>query len=188
MNSNHQTRDWHARWIWNSDSPGRNAWCLFRKTFSVQAAGSFRLHISADTRYRVWVNGTLLGDGPPQSQPYHQFYDSRDVSAAVVEGENCVAVLVHHQGLQQNTRGGLLAEIADEQDNIVCATNAEWRTVVGAAWRSNTLISHGNKIGPFQEHVDYRRLPSGWQCTGTMTEIGVMLMWSVFEEPIRRVW
>ena len=91
------SRKWQAKWIWADHAPGRNAYLLFRKEFDLNASEDCLIHISADTRYRLWVNGTYISDGPPQSQPFHQYYDSRDLSSTVKKGVNCVAVLVNHQ-------------------------------------------------------------------------------------------
>jgi len=160
------SRAWAAKWIWHEDAPARNAWVLFRRECEVDSPEGARLFISADTRYRVWVNGQLLGDGPVQSQPYHQYYDERDVSQSVRPGTNCIAVAVHHQGVQPSTRGGLVAEIVDGDGRTRCATSSDWRAVVSGAWRRNSHFNGMNKIGPFQEHVDLRRMPLGWKDTG----------------------
>jgi len=160
------SRAWAAEWIWNADAPSRNAWVLFRSEFELELAEGAKLFISADTRYRVWVNGQLVGDGPVQSQPYHQYYDERDLSTRARPGANCIAALVHHQGLQPSTRGGLLAEVVDGKGTACCASPENWRTVVPGAWRPNSHHNSMNKIGPFQEHMDLRRMPLGWKETG----------------------
>ncbi len=84
-------RQWEARWVWHASAPARHAWVLFRGEFDVDTPEGMQLFISADTRYRVWINGCLVGDGPPQSQPYHQYYDERDISALARRGRNCFA-------------------------------------------------------------------------------------------------
>jgi alpha-L-rhamnosidase len=159
-------RDWDAHWIWNAQAPARNAWVLFRCEFDLADTTDARLFISADTRYRVWINGQYLGDGPPQSQPYHQYYDERDIVALVQPGHNCIAVIVQHQGVQDSARGGLLAEILDGQDHCVSASGGDWRCLLGSAWKQNANFCGMNRIGPFQEHVDLRALPVGWMAVG----------------------
>lgn len=161
-----RNRQWSASWVWNNRAPGKNAWVLFRCEFDVKDIPGVTLFITADTRYRVWVNGERLGDGPPQSQPYHQYYDAMDLASVVDEGRNCIAVLVHHQGIQSGTRGGLLAEVVDASGAVLCATGSSWRSQIGHAWRVNTDLNGMNKIGPFQEHVDLRSMPQGWKAVG----------------------
>ena len=164
-NSFPASRSWHANWIWHPHAPARNAWAIFRAEFDVDSAEGLQIFITADTRYRLWINGQLLGDGPVQSQPYHQYYDQRDIAAVAQPGKNCLAVVVQHQGVQEAARGGLLVEITDSQGKTICATGPTWRTILGP-WRSDTFFFSGNYIGPFQEHVDLRGMPAGWHKAG----------------------
>lgn len=159
------SREWTAKWIWHPQAPQRNAWVLFRREFEAGSDTGARLFISADTRYRVWINGRLLGDGPPQSQPYHQYYDERDIAAHICPGRNCIAAVVQHQGVQEAARGGFLAEVVGETGDVLCATGADWCALTGP-WRSNTNFAACNRIGPFQEHVDLRAMPERWRLAG----------------------
>ena len=118
------SREWTARWIWHPHAPVKNAWVLLRREFVMDDVENARLFISADTRYRAWVNGALLGDGPPQSQPYHQYYDEREIAPYLQKGPNCLAVLVHHQGVQDAARGGFLAEVVDGSGTVCCVTDS----------------------------------------------------------------
>lgn len=156
-----RSREWSANWIWHAHAPLRNAWVLFRAEFEIDDPAGAVLFATADTRYRIWINGQLLGDGPVQSQPYHQFYDERPIEGHVRRGKNCVAVLVHHQGVQEQARGGLLVEIIDKDNTPRCRTESTWRAMLGP-WNANSNAYNPNKIGPFQEHVDLRGIPAGW--------------------------
>jgi hypothetical protein len=81
-------------------------------------------------------------------------------------GVNCLAVLVQHQGVQHSTRGGLLAEVTDSADQVLCASGEIWKCSVGIAWRSDSHFVGMNRIGPFQEHLDLRKLPRDWNSVG----------------------
>jgi len=70
-------RAWNARWIRHALAPDRNAYVLIRHEFQTDGVPRARLFITADTGYRLRINGSLVGDGPPQSQPYHQYYWQR---------------------------------------------------------------------------------------------------------------
>jgi hypothetical protein len=160
------SRRWQARWIWAEDAPPRNAWVLFRHEFSLEQAEGLRLFISADTRYRLWLNGQRLGDGPPPSQPFHQFYDEFLLDGVAKAGANCVAVLVHHHGTQPQTRGGMLCEVVGPSGEPVAVPAKHWACRVSQAWRADTHFSSCNRGAPFQEHVDLRRLGDGWTQPG----------------------
>ena len=156
------SRPWNASWIWAEGAPQKNVRVLFRSEFACSDPANARLFITADTRYRLYVNGTCLGDGPVQSQPYHQYYDDFAFPVGLESGTNCIAVLVQHQGVQKATRGGLLCEVVDADGTTLCATGTNWRCRVGRAWRSNKFFFHMNRIGQFQEHLDLRSLPKDW--------------------------
>lgn len=160
-----RSRDWEAKWVWHAHAPMRNSWVMFRREFDLDDPCQAMLFISADTRYRVWINGQWIGDGPVQSQPYFQYYDSRSIESWARRGRNCVAVLVQHQGVQEHTRGGLLVEIVDAASGTRCTTDETWRTMLGP-WRSDANFYGANKTGPFQESVDLRGIPDGWTSVG----------------------
>lgn len=128
--------------------------------------GGLRLYITADTRYQLHVNGRFVGRGPPQSQPYFQYYDQQDVSRCLTQGLNCVGVIVNYVGNLPDTRGGLLAELADADGNVLLATDAGWRVCRAAAWQEHTFMFRMNKATPYQEVFDARRFPAGWSEAG----------------------
>ena len=117
-------RSWRAKWIWgDDDGKTPNSYRYFRRIFALdEVPDSTLLCISADTRYKVFLNGELLGQGPPQSQPFYQYYDIYDIASALQEGENCVAVIVNYVGNAPDTRGGLLLEMLSEQKTAAQAS------------------------------------------------------------------
>lgn len=124
--------DWQAKWIWNSGDP--NPWDYYlcaRKTFQAAAAPSEAwLHITADTRYVVWINGERIGQGPVRAWPRTWRYDSYDLRGRLKDGENQIAVLVQHYGIGTfqsfPTRGGLLAQV-ETDGRIAAATDSTWK-------------------------------------------------------------
>ncbi|WP_246073129.1 family 78 glycoside hydrolase catalytic domain [Paenibacillus dokdonensis] len=112
-------RSWTAQWIWGGteESP-RNEWRCFRKAFELpeEILEEAWLHIAADSRYVLYVNGAQVGRGPVRSWKEEQFYDSYEVGHLLQAGEsNVIAVHVLHFGVTNfyyiRGRGGLLAEL-----------------------------------------------------------------------------
>jgi alpha-L-rhamnosidase len=96
-----------AAWIWSAEashaapppeaaSPSHYQVRLFRRTFELPAATGARLlvHVSADSRYVLYCNGTLAARGPAKGDVNHHFYDTVDVSSALRGGRNVLAALV----------------------------------------------------------------------------------------------
>jgi len=161
-------RRWRGKWIWQAGAgPATNAFVLFRREFDLASRPEEALlHISADTRYALYVNGSFAGQGPPQSQPFLQYYDTRDIARLLEAGRNCLGVLVYHSGLIPDTRGGLLAELEDPLGRALLATDATWAAADGGAWTRDTMQTRGNRVVAFQEVFDARRHPTGWARAG----------------------
>ncbi len=57
------------------------------------------LRISADDRYKLYINGSFVTEGPAPSYPEGIFYNEIDVTEYLTEGENAFAVHTYYQGL-----------------------------------------------------------------------------------------
>ncbi|MGC4193251.1 MAG: family 78 glycoside hydrolase catalytic domain [Thermomicrobiales bacterium] len=123
-----------AQWIWDGGDPSpRNAWRWFRRTFDLTTpAPAATIRITADTRYRLWVNGTPVGHGPVRGFTAHWFVDTWEIGHLLrSDRPNVVAVHVLHFGVATFTtfreRGGLIADI-DLGGNPI-GTDAAWKVL-----------------------------------------------------------
>jgi hypothetical protein len=93
--------DWNAKWISiEGQESSQNFWFCARKTFYItDEIREAKLHVTADSRYVVWVNGQRLGQGPIRSWHFAYHYDTYDLSDLLYLGENTIAVLVTHYGV-----------------------------------------------------------------------------------------
>ena len=121
-------------WI-GSDHPFdlQEAYLCFRNTWQVsQQTTPWSLFISADSRYKLWVNGQFVARGPARSWPYAQCLDRHDISAHIRLGQNSLAVQVYQPGYSHFAyvyRGaaGLIAWMVNENDALLL-TDCSWRT------------------------------------------------------------
>ncbi|AHM61147.1 alpha-L-rhamnosidase [Flammeovirgaceae bacterium 311] len=65
----------------------------FRNFFTTQEQ-SIKINISADIRYKLYLNGEYIGQGPANNDLRHYSYDSYALSEHLVKGENLLAVEV----------------------------------------------------------------------------------------------
>ncbi len=82
-------------WIWLDGwrDPGEAQLVRFRKTFSLaQLPERLPLEISADSRYKLFVNGTLISVGPSKGDRLLWFADKADIAPCLRRGENVLAV------------------------------------------------------------------------------------------------
>ena len=68
---------------------------VFRKTFQLSAKPARAdLHLFADARYVLWVNGSYVERGPNRFQPNGPEYDTINVAPFLKAGRNVIAVIV----------------------------------------------------------------------------------------------
>jgi hypothetical protein len=88
-------------WIWvegwdegatANDSAARVV--SFSREFTIphDAAGNTTIYITADTRYKLWLNGDRVAVGPSRSVPSIWYYDAIDLAPFLVAGENRLQV------------------------------------------------------------------------------------------------
>jgi len=136
-----------ASWIWapsTSKQPYNKA-IFARKTFRCGQMERADLIITADSWYRVTINGQWIADGPCRSWPEHFRYDELDVSHAVSTGQNVIEILARYWGCgtfhQIPQRPGLLAQLElhgsmNEPRQIV--TDEDWEVAEARWFISNT--------------------------------------------------
>lgn len=88
-----------ARWVWTPPSGGSTR--LVRSRFRREVvlggpAATAELTLSARTRYRLRVNGTIFGGGPARSYPEHREADTHGLRACLHAGPNRIEVEVLH--------------------------------------------------------------------------------------------
>ncbi len=91
---------WNASWIKVPGEPkaGYGVY-IFRKSFLVKDNdGKLLVHVSADNRYKLYVNESLVSLGPARGDPDHWNYESVDISTFIHKGENVIAAIVWNEG------------------------------------------------------------------------------------------
>lgn len=88
-----------SHWIWSPDWNAEDKDCprvmLFRKKIELkEEAFEGHLNISADTRYKLYVNERLVEVGPSRGDHQVWFYDTIDMLPYLKKGENIIGVSV----------------------------------------------------------------------------------------------
>ncbi|MFC8094554.1 discoidin domain-containing protein [Streptomyces sp. NPDC057301] len=139
---------WSARWIW-APSSTTNQWVAFRRSFTLGSAPSRAVtQIAADSKYWLWVNGTLvvfegqLKRGPNGNATY---YDEVDLAPYLTSGRNTVALLVWYFGRHgfshnSSSKGGLLFEsdIQTGSTTTRLISDTSWKHIVHPGYSNNT--------------------------------------------------
>ena len=110
----------------------------FRKTFDLPVKPKLAaLHLFADARYVLWVNGTYVERGPNRFQPNGPEYDTVNLAPCLQAGTNAIAVLVVGNlsgGKVMQHAPGLTAEL-DLEGNELFHTDASWKWSAGTRFR-----------------------------------------------------
>lgn len=136
-----------AMWIWarQSDVHGYNQTVEAVKTFRSPAVREAMLRITADTAYRLHINGEWVSNGPARFWPEHAYYDEIDVAAYLRPGLNEIRVIVKYHGAGSfhhvPRQAGLLCQLdlraaGGKARSIV--SDRTWKMRPLPAWRPNT--------------------------------------------------
>ncbi len=141
------------------------AMCVaYRKQFTAAAEPTKApLHIFADSRYLLWVNGEYVLRGPSRFHPKRPEYDSVDVARWLKKGSNVLAVLVqaglsgrrfmkHAPGL------AVRLEVEDAAGNALhLVTDSSWR-----ASRDTRFLPPVNLASCVADNIDAGREKTDW--------------------------
>ena len=159
-----------ARWTWTLDPGGaRHAVRRFRGTFEATQAQTLTCHVSADSRYLLFLDGRLIGRGPARADLRHYVYET--YSRTVGPGRHVLAacvVVLHGDAApiaEMHDRGAFVLEARDQAGSLVCATGVGdcWRVQRDEAYRPAPVTMRDGYYGiGATESVDGSLLPHGW--------------------------
>lgn len=94
------TKTWKAGWIGVTEE-AKHAYgtYLFKKSAKLdQVPARYVVHVSADNRFRLFVNGRLIGEGPSLGDINHWNYETFDIASYLKIGENVLEAVVWNNG------------------------------------------------------------------------------------------
>jgi len=93
--------EWTASWITHPTAPLRDPGVFhFRKILDLKNRPTqFVVHVSADNRFVLFVNGHRVGDGPARSDLHHWHYETFDLAPFLTSGRNVIAATVFQFGI-----------------------------------------------------------------------------------------
>ena len=158
-----------AHWIWYPSARTlQNTFVLFRREVALstkprRATG----WISADSRYRLELNGQRVQWGPAPSDPRWAEADPLDLTGYLEPGRNVIGVTVLFYGIGDGTwplgKPGFMFWLEIEEaggrvDRIV--SDDQWQALVCRAWRPGRAKRW--YLRALQEEFDSRLYPYGW--------------------------
>jgi len=84
-------------WIATAKKPTETAFYNFTKNFELtEKVSSFEINVSADTRYKLYVNEHFVCEGPCQGSTGVHYFETADAAKFLCEGKNTVRVYVQY--------------------------------------------------------------------------------------------
>ena len=166
------TKRWNAKWILPHEiSPYEYGVYHFRKTFTLNEKPSeFIIHISADNRYKLFVNGIKVCFGPARGDIDHWRYESIDIAPWLNKGRNVIASTVwnfaqYKPVAQMSLQTGFILQGNSIKEEIV-NTNASWKVIKDEAYTANKVdmakLQNYIVVGP-GDAVDGNKYPWDWE-------------------------
>ena len=150
---------WQAKWIWPSGDKNCEAAMFRKEVVLADAPQTARAWLTADARYRLFVNGRLVSRGPVDmgrdyagGNTHRWFYDCRDLTPFFVKGTNVIAAEVfrHWTGwtVSRGQSGFLFeAEITSRDgQKTTMATDTNWHSQVAPQYPNFTTYDAGKEV------------------------------------------
>ncbi len=121
---------WKAQWIGPEEFDDAVPLVMaFRKKFTLPAAGSVRIHVTADERYQLFLDGQPIGRGPERGDLKNWFYESYDLP--LTAGEHQIVARVWRLGqiaayAQITSRPGFFLLAEGESSDQLTTGVATW--------------------------------------------------------------
>ena len=133
INPNILNQRWQAGWIAHPTASSKEYGVFhFRKSFHLsQKPEQFVIHVSADNRYRLFVNGQSVCYGPARGDLSHWRFETVDVAEHLQTGENVLAAVVwnfaKYVPWAQMTHQTAFIVQGNSDREAMASTNHEWK-------------------------------------------------------------
>ncbi|WP_346860835.1 alpha-L-rhamnosidase C-terminal domain-containing protein [uncultured Draconibacterium sp.] len=161
-------KEWRAKWI---SAPGLNPTeygvYYFRKKIDLDIIPkSFPVHVSADNRYKLFVNEKLVSLGPAKGDLQHWNFETIDLAPYLQAGKNVVAAKVWNEG-KFRTEGHLSLRTAfimqgGTKEAEVLNTNESWKCIQDKSYSPIPVIMNTFYVAGPGERINMAEQVKGW--------------------------
>jgi hypothetical protein len=163
-------RPWEAHWINVPNQPLHDYGVYqFRKAFTLTSKpAAFIVHVSADNRYKLFVNGKFASLGPARGDIFHWNFETIDIASYLQSGKNVVAAIVWNYGdmrpeAQISYQTGFILQGNSDAEKII-NTDKTWKCRRDSSYTAKepTLIYSYYVAGP-GETVNFNLSLKNWK-------------------------
>ncbi len=168
--------------ILEGDLTGRFAY--YRYEIELKETAELTIDITANSRYRLWINGKPVLSGPCKGDLYRHFYETVNVSAYLKTGKNVFAVQVLYNNActaihQTDERAGIFGVFtpggghrlavegivrnkSGDSVGMITTGAAEWKVWLDGSYYLKSYEVNAN-LGAVCEELDYHQIPANWK-------------------------
>lgn len=165
-------KQWKALWITvpEASTDGYGVY-LFRKSFDLTSVpDSFVVHVSADNRYKLYVNGQLVSLGPARGDVLHWNFESVDLTPYLRVGNNVVSAQVWNDGESRPTanislRTGFILQ-GNTEETYLLNTGATWKCIQDKSYHPTMVDLKTKYVAGPGEYIDMEKHICGWKASG----------------------
>jgi len=173
VNPNLLKNKWTSHWIAAPNAASKEYGVYhFRNSFELnEVPKTFIVNVSADNRYRLFVNGQSIGNGPARGDLYNWYYETYDIAPYLVKGKNTIAAQVWNMGVyapvaQISNQTAFLLQGNGDAEKIV-NTNKNWKVLINEAYQpcstnNGQVLQTYMVVGP-GDSVAANKYPWGWE-------------------------
>lgn len=167
---------WSAYWISHPTAPKKEYGIYhFRKNFQLShIPAGFLINITADNRYRLFVNGQPVCSGPARGDLFNWFFETVDIAPFLKQGNNTIAAVVWNMGelapvAQISNLTALVIQGNTEAEKTV-NTDSTWKVLYNTAYTPCSL-DNGERLQAYMvvgpgDQVNGALYPWDWEKTG----------------------
>jgi len=160
---------WQASWIAVPDeSPAGYGVYLFRKMIELNTKpDSFVIHVSADNRYKLFVNEKQVSLGPARGDLDHWNFTTLDIAPFLHAGKNIIAAQVWNEGEwrpegQISLRTGFILQGSDHNEKKII-TDSSWKCIRDTSYRPIRFNTPTYYVAGPGEQLDMNKYLADWK-------------------------
>lgn len=170
------SKQWKASWITVPKEPAHDYGIYhFQKSVDLPTKpAKFVVHVSADNRYKLYVNHTLVSLGPARGDTYYWNYETVDIAPYLIGGKNTIAALVWNDGdfrpeaqISQQTAFILqgdtgIEEVFNTDNTWKCTRDNAYQPILGVGYGTYYVAGPGELVDMHKTVKNWQDSNSGW--------------------------
>ena len=164
-----QHQPWKATWIAVPKTSANDYGVyLFRKKIELaNKPSNYLVNVSADNRYKLYVNEQMVSIGPARGDITHWNYETINLAQYLKAGSNTVAAIVWNEGDQKpeaqiSYRTGFLMQGVSAKDSL-CNTDSTWKCIQDTSYKPLGVRMNTYYVTGPGESINLNYSEKNWQ-------------------------